>query len=178
MRSINFTGFAGVSHSLPPCEIPREPPNPWRHPATCWMVHSWRRLLASLALISLITACGGGGGGGTPPPPPPSLPSISSFTASSTRFFVSQGTTLTAVFANGTGVVNPGNLAVTSGVSFSVKPGMATHYTLTVNAAVGTSVSANLVVYPGKDMVAGVACRNPHPSRMGPARSGASPDEC
>ena len=76
-------------------------------------------------------------------------PSITSFTASATQFYVNQGSTITANFSNGTGVVNPGGLSITSGTGLHVTPGMATRYVLTVTNAAGTSVSANLTLRPG-----------------------------
>ena len=57
---------------------------------------------------------------------------------------------LTAVFANGTGVITPGNLAVTSGTAVSVSPTVTTTYTLTVTPAAGTALTqqATVTVYP------------------------------
>ena len=54
---------------------------------------------------------------------------------------------LTAVFANGTGVITPGNIAVTSGVAVSVSPTATTTYTLTVTPpAVGTAITQTATV--------------------------------
>jgi hypothetical protein len=85
-----------------------------------------------LGLLGL-TACGGGSSSTTTPP---AAPSISSFTASA---FSGGSATLTGVFANGTGVITPGNLPATSGVAVTVSPTITTTYTLTVTGASGTS---------------------------------------
>jgi len=92
----------------------------------------------SLGLASL-TGCGGGSSS-TPPPPPP--PSIASFTANSGTITTGSNATLTAVFANGTGVITPGNLTATSGVGVSVSPTATTTYVLTVTNATPTAVTA------------------------------------
>ena len=92
----------------------------------------------SLGLASL-TGCGGGSSN-TPPPPPP--PSISSFAANSTTITTGSSATLTGIFANGTGVITPGNLPATSGVGVSVSPTTTTTYVLTVTNASGTAVTA------------------------------------
>jgi hypothetical protein len=75
---------------------------------------------------------GGGGGGGTPP-------SISSFTASPATITAPASSSLTANFSNGTGVITPGNISVTSGTPVSVSPTATTTYTLTVTGASGTT---------------------------------------
>jgi hypothetical protein len=75
---------------------------------------------------------GGGGGGGTPP-------SISSFTASPATITAPASSSLTANFSNGTGVITPGNISVTSGTAVSVSPTSTTTYTLTVTGASGTT---------------------------------------
>ncbi len=85
----------------------------------------------------LISGCGGTsstGGGSTPP-------SISSFTSSAAAVTNGGTVKLTGVFSNGTGVVTPGNLAVTSGTAVSVTPpsGVTTAYTLTVTGSGGTA---------------------------------------
>ena len=92
----------------------------------------------SLGMASL-TGCGAGSSS-TPPPPPP--PSISSFTANPTSITNGTSATLTGVFANGTGVITPGNLPATSGVGVSVSPTTTTTYTLTVTPTTGTAVTA------------------------------------
>jgi len=101
-------------------------------------------VLTSLALtlgmiLAGLSGCGGGSSS-TPPPPPP--PSISSFTANSANITTGTSTALTGVFANGTGVINPGNLPATSGEPVNVSPTATTTYILTVTPASGTAVTA------------------------------------
>src|SRR5271165_151727 len=96
----------------------------------CWlrlgrdMRNPMKRLLILLPLavtLSLglagLTGCGGGSSSTQTQPP-----SISSFTASPTSIPDGSKATLTGVFANGTGVITPGNLSATSGVGVSVSP--------------------------------------------------------
>lgn len=92
--------------------------------------------LASVQGLALLSGCGGGGGTGTSTPVPPS---ISSFTAGSGTIEAGSSTSLTAVFSNGTGVVMPGDIAVTSGTAVTVNPTTTTTYTLTVTGAAGTA---------------------------------------
>ena len=88
----------------------------------------------------------------TPPP------SITSFTANPTSITVGQGSTLTPVFANGTGVVTPGNTTVASGVGLVVAPTSTTTYTLTVTGS-GTpaTAQATVTVGPASKTVTGTA---------------------
>jgi hypothetical protein len=102
-------------------------------------------LAAALSLgVAGLTGCGGGSSSTPPPPPPP--PSITSFTANPTSIATGSSATLTGVFANGTGVITPGNLAATSGVGVSVSPTTTTTYTLTVTNASSTAVTATATV--------------------------------
>lgn len=78
----------------------------------------------------------------TPPP------SITSFTANPSSITVGQSSTLTPVFANGTGVVTPGNTTVASGVGLVVAPATTTTYTLTVTGS-GTPATAQATVTVG-----------------------------
>ncbi len=87
-----------------------------------------------------LTGCGGGSSPSTPTPPP--APSISSFTASPASITVGTSAALTGVFANGTGVITPGNLPATSGIGVTVSPTTTTTYTLTVTPTNGTAVTA------------------------------------
>ena len=89
----------------------------------------------SLGLASL-TGCGTASSSQTTPP------SITSFTANPTSITNGSSSTLTGVFANGTGVITPGNLPATSGVGVTVSPTATTTYTLTVTPASGTAVTA------------------------------------
>ena len=96
----------------------------------------------SLGVASL-TGCGGGSST-TPPPPPP--PSITSFTANPTSITNGTSAALMGVFANGAGVITPGNLPATSGVAVNVSPTATTIYTLTVTPTSGTAVTAPATV--------------------------------
>jgi hypothetical protein len=98
-------------------------------------------VLASLAMtlslgLASLTGCGTASSSQTTPP------SITSFTANPTSITNGSSSTLTGVFANGTGVITPGNLPATSGVGVTVSPTATTTYTLTVTPASGTAVTA------------------------------------
>jgi hypothetical protein len=54
--------------------------------------------------------------------------------------------TLTGVFANGTGMINPGNLPATTGVAVTVSPTATTTYTLTVTGTSGAPATAMAMV--------------------------------
>jgi hypothetical protein len=73
-------------------------------------------------------------------------PTIASFVASSPTINLGGSTTLTGVFANGTGVITPGNIAATSGTAVTVTPTTTTMYTLTVTNGAGTAVTAAATV--------------------------------
>ncbi|MGC2618846.1 MAG: hypothetical protein WA414_07360, partial [Acidobacteriaceae bacterium] len=73
-------------------------------------------------------------------------PTIASFVAASTTINAGQSTTLTGTFANGTGVITPGNLTATSGTAVTVSPAATTDYTLTVTNPAGASVTAAVTV--------------------------------
>jgi hypothetical protein len=72
-------------------------------------------------------------------------PSISSFVAGSPSITAGGSTTLTAVFSNGTGNINNGVGAVTSGTPVTIIPSATTTYTLTVTGT-GTPATANATV--------------------------------
>ncbi len=108
-----------------------------------------KRLLVAVPLCAVLvlglaglTACGGGSSSTTPPPPV--APSISSFGANPPAINSGASATLTGVFANGTGLITPGNLAATSGVGVSVSPTATTTYTLTVTGASGTTPATSM----------------------------------
>jgi hypothetical protein len=109
-----------------------------------------KRLLAltQLAIISLglagLAGCGVGSSSTRTSDPPP--PSITSFTANRASIIDGSTAALTGVFANGTGVITPGNLPATSGVAVNVSPTATTTYTLTVTNASGTAVTATAKV--------------------------------
>ena len=71
-------------------------------------------------------------------------PTITSFTA--TSIVVGASANLTAVFADGTGVINNGVGNVTSGTAVSVSPTSTTTYTITVTNAAGTAVTETATV--------------------------------
>lgn len=64
-------------------------------------------------------------------------PIATSLTPGSASIAAGASTTLTAVFSNGTGVITPGNVEVTSGVAITVTPAVTTEYTLTVTNPAG-----------------------------------------
>jgi hypothetical protein len=74
------------------------------------------------------------------------VPVITSFTASAATITAGSSTALVPVFSNGTGVINPGAIAVTSGVAVNVTPATTTTFTLTVTNAAGTSATSTAVV--------------------------------
>jgi hypothetical protein len=96
----------------------------------------------SLGLAGL-SGCGSGSSSNQTPPPPPS---ITSFAATPTSITAGSSATLTGVFANGTGVITPGNLQATSGVAVTVSPTTTTTYTLTVTPTTGTAVTATATI--------------------------------
>ncbi len=61
-------------------------------------------------------------------------PEITAFTAVPPSITKGQESTLTATFTDGTGVITPGNIAVTSGTGVKVSPTSPTTYTLTVTS--------------------------------------------
>ncbi len=73
-------------------------------------------------------------------------PTITSFGASPATITVGGSSSLTAVFANGTGVITPGNLPATSGVAVTVSPTTTTTYTLTVTPSMGTAITQTATV--------------------------------
>ena len=68
-------------------------------------------------------------------------PYIFTFTASPATISAGSPVELTAVFTNGTGLITPGNMAVTSGTPVQVNPGFTTVYTLKVTNPLNTAVS-------------------------------------
>jgi hypothetical protein len=73
-------------------------------------------------------------------------PTITSFSANPTSITSGDSSDLTGVFTNGTGVVTPGNLSITSGTPLSVSPTATTTYTLTVTNAANTAVAQTATV--------------------------------
>ena len=96
----------------------------------------------SLGLAGL-TGCGGRSSSAQTPPP---SPSITSFTANPTSITDGSSATLTGIFANGTGVITPGDLPASSGVAVPVSPTATSTYTLTVTPTSGTAVTATAII--------------------------------
>jgi len=125
------------------------------------MSNAARFSLCGFAAIGALGAqihCGGGGGGGGANTAPP-IPSISSFVANPTTLRVGGTAQLLAIFANGTGLITPGNLSATSGKLLTINPITTINYTLTVTGSTGSSVAetAGVTVVP-----AGTAVTSPN----------------
>jgi formylglycine-generating enzyme required for sulfatase activity len=73
-------------------------------------------------------------------------PTITSFSAVPTTITIGATSSLTGIFANGTGAITPGNLAATSGSAVTVTPAATKTYTLTVTNSVGTTVTQTATV--------------------------------
>lgn len=100
----------------------------------------------SVASLLLALACSGGGGAGNSPTPPPSAPSITSFSPAASSITSGNNTTLTAIYSNGSGVIDQGLGTVQSGVPISTGALNTTKtYTLTVSGA-GTAATAQTTV--------------------------------
>ena len=76
----------------------------------------------------------------------PPAPTITSFSANPAAITSGGSSILTGIFANGTGVITPGNIPMTSGVGVSVSPTATTAYTLTVTNAAGMAVTETATV--------------------------------
>jgi hypothetical protein len=88
-------------------------------------------------------------------------PSITSFSASPTTILVGTAVSLTAVFANGTGVITPGNLPITSGSPVSVSPTTTTTYTLTVTPPTGNAITSTATVTVQNSVTVNTASKGP-----------------
>ena len=73
-------------------------------------------------------------------------PEITSFVAAKSSITAGASTTLTAVFANGTGSVDQNVGVVTSGTAVTVSPAATTTYTLTVTGTDGSTTTAQTTV--------------------------------
>lgn len=106
-----------------------------------------RRLIqAVLSGAALLIAMACGGGGGNTPPPPPPAPSISSFLPAAGSVLSGNSTTLTAIYSNGSGVIDQGIGTVQSGVPINTGVLTATKtFTLTVSGT-GTPATAQTTV--------------------------------
>lgn len=101
------------------------------------------RAAAALVTIGIfLSGCGGGGGGTSPPPP--AGPVINQFTSDRSAYYVGESAQLTAVFASGTGVLQPDDIPVQSGQPVTIS-GLTRNirYKLTVTSG-GQSVSRDL----------------------------------
>ena len=123
-----------------------------------------KRILTPVACAISLSVClvglaGCGGSSGSTTTPPPAVPSITSFTANPTTITAGASATLTGVFANGTGVITPGNLPATSGAGVSVSPTTTTTYTLTVTPSSGSAITqtATVTVVPAPAITSFVA---------------------
>ena len=76
----------------------------------------------------------------------PVAPVIQSFLVSTASIVLGGSVDLTPTFSDGTGVISPGNLAVTSGTSYTVTPAGTTTYTLTVSGSLNQVVTQALTV--------------------------------
>ena len=106
------------------------------------------RFAGAACAVALSLGLGGlaGCGGSTVKTPPPPAASITSFTANPGTIAAGGSSSLTAVFANGTGVITPGNISVTSGTAVSVSPAASTTYTLTVTPSSGAAATQTATV--------------------------------
>jgi len=93
------------------------------------------------------------------------VPTITSFSAGAATIEAGSSTSLTAVFSGGTGMITPGNIAVTSGVAVSVSPATTTPYTLTVTPPVGT-VNATMMTTVTVDPVPTITSFSANPATI------------
>src|SRR5690349_3051963 len=104
---------------------------------------------ATLFIWGLFTLAGCGGGSnnaGSGGNATPGL-AISGFSASPNPIPAgSSSTQLTASFTGGTGIITPGNLAVSSGTPVTVNPATPTVYTLMVTPSTGAAITRTLTV--------------------------------
>lgn len=92
------------------------------------------RAFGAASLPSLLSACGGGGGASSAPPPSSPL-RIEGFTSDKASYFVGDTPRLTARFTRGSARLEPGAIAVSSGVDVAVAPlTRSTKYTLVVTS--------------------------------------------
>lgn len=116
-------------------------PAPARPAAHRWA--RWARGLGALLACAWFAACTSGGGDAAPAV---RAPAITAFTATQASIPYGGSTTLTPVFANGTGSIDQGLGTVTSGVAVSTGALTATRtYTLTVSGS-GTPATAQATV--------------------------------
>jgi hypothetical protein len=100
---------------------------------------SFRALALSL-FFAVLTGCNSHSGGSS------SAPTITSFAANPTAITAGGSASLTGVFSNGTGVITPGDLTVSSGTAISVTPTATTTYILTVTNSAGVTATQTATV--------------------------------
>lgn len=100
--------------------------------------------------IGLALACGSG----TPTSAPPPLPVINSLVAAKNTISTGQGTTLSAVFSNGRGMIDHGVGEIRSGIPIEVRPANTTTFLLTVtnDASATATLSVQVTVVPLPDI--------------------------
>ena len=114
----------------------------------------------AMVALTLAPSCSSRSGGGAPASPAPAAvqaaPEILRFGEDKTSILAGQTLDLKADFANGTAVIEPGDLVVTSGESIALTPTETTTYTLTVTDSAGatTTETASVTVAP---LVSGMA---------------------
>jgi len=99
------------------------------------------RAVGAAGAILLMAGCGGSGGGGSSSILSNPEPLITGFASSAGTIPMGGSANLTATFSNGTGVITPGNLPITSGGMVQVMPTVSTAYTLTVTGSDQSSVT-------------------------------------
>lgn len=97
-------------------------------------------------LCTLLLACGGAGQTGPAQPPPLPAPIITRLQATPANLTAGEPCQILAEFAHGSGTLEPGALAVSSGSPVTVTPQATTTYTLTVRNAEGASASRDVTV--------------------------------
>lgn len=112
-----------------------------------------------------LTVTPSGGGGAQTAQATVTVYSIGSFTASASTIVAGGNTQLTADFVNGTGVITPGPINVTSGMPVTVSPTQTTTYTLTVTPSQG---SGSPITQTTTVDVQTAITVNPNPSSQAP----------
>ena len=107
-------------------------------------------LTSALCLfLTVLTGCNSMSFTGSAP-----APVITSFTANPVTITAGAKSSLTGVFANGTGVITPGNIAATSGTAVTVTPSNTTTYTLTVTNSAGVTAVKTATVTVNAALIA------------------------
>jgi|GEM_PF-5982139 len=97
--------------------------------------------LLPTTVIAASLACSSGSN-----PTPAPAPTITSFAPSKASITAGESCSLTAVFSNGVGQIDPGAVAIASGTPVSLTPTTTTTYTLTVTGATGTLITGTTTV--------------------------------